>query len=158
MKHLPKHLRPRYRYLGVAVESWPDAEIDRGDFQSAAWDAARALLGDPGSAAVGLDVMRFEFADGDGECVVRVRRGEVERARAALACVDEVNDAPVGVSVRGVSGTVRACEERYIQRPAESPEVKRVAFAGADRRAHRRGERVDVAVGDGYLGATEHEV
>lgn len=158
MKHLPKHLRPRYRYLGVALESWPDADIQRAEFQNAVWKAARSLFGDPGSAAVGLEVLRFEFTDGCGNCVVRVRHGEVERGRAAIACVSEVSSDPVGVRIRGVSGTVRACEERYIRRPGERSEVKTVAFAGADRRACLRGERADVEVGGGYLGATEHEV
>lgn len=157
MKHLPKHLRPRYRYLGVALESWPDADFERGDFQAAVWRAARSLLGDPGSATVGLEVQRFEFADGWGDCVVRVRRGEVDRGRAALACVEDVSGHPVGVFVRGVSGTVRACEERYIRRPAEACDVKTVAFADADHRAQVRGARVDVQAGGGYLGATEHD-
>lgn len=158
MKHLPKHLRPRYRYLGVSLESWPDADIGRGDFQGAVWEAARSLVGDPGSAAIGLEVLRFEFTDGWGDCVVRVRRGEVGRGRAVLACVTEVNGSPIGVRIRGISGTVRACEERYIRRPRERSEVRTVALAGADRRAHIRDERADVEVGGGYLGATVHEV
>ena len=38
MKHLPKYLRPRWRYLGVGIESWPDADVDRGaDVVSAVW-------------------------------------------------------------------------------------------------------------------------
>ena len=32
MKHLPKHLQPRWRYLAVRIESWPDADIDREYF------------------------------------------------------------------------------------------------------------------------------
>jgi len=27
MKHLPKHLQPRWRYLGVSIEAYPDADI-----------------------------------------------------------------------------------------------------------------------------------
>ena len=49
----------------------------------------------------------FEFTEGSGEAIVRVRHGEVESARAAVACVDEVDGVPVGVCVRGVSGTIR---------------------------------------------------
>lgn len=158
MKHLPKHLRPRYRYLGVRVESWPDADLSRGSLQEAIWRAARALVGDAGSADLGLSVLRFAYGDGLGDCAVRVRRGEVDRARACLACVAEVDGAPVGLRVRGVAGTVRACEERYIRRPREGSDVRRVAFADADRDARTRGERADVAVGDGFLGATTHDV
>lgn len=114
MKHLPKHLRPRWRYLAVGLESSPGADLDRSAFQRELRAATRSLLGDPGSAEVDLSVLDFAFADGAGHAVVRTRRGEVERARAAVACLHEVGDAPLGVRVRGVSGTVRACEEKYL--------------------------------------------
>ncbi|WP_255195717.1 Rpp14/Pop5 family protein [Halorarius litoreus] len=155
MKHLPKHLRPRWRYLAVGLESWPDARISRGDFQRDLWYAAQNLLGDAGSAEVDCTVYGFDFEDGAGHAVVRVRRGEVDRARAALACVDEVNGQPLGVRVRGVSGTVRACEENYIHRPQVPTEERKVAFADAERRAVVRSPRVDARVGDGFLGGTE---
>jgi len=48
MKHLPKHIRPRWRYLAVEIEAAPDADIDRGAFQRALWYAAGNLLGDVG--------------------------------------------------------------------------------------------------------------
>jgi ribonuclease P/MRP protein subunit POP5 len=115
MKHLPKHLQPRWRYLAVGLEAWPDADLSRSDFQRAVWYAAGNLLGDPGSADADLRVLHFEFGDGAGEAVVRARRGEVGPARAALACVSEVDSHPVGVHVRGVSGTVRACTEKHLE-------------------------------------------
>ena len=46
MKHLPKHLQPRWRYLAVELEAWPDADFDRRDFQRSVWFAAQNLLGD----------------------------------------------------------------------------------------------------------------
>ena len=138
----------------MGLESRPDAEIGRDGFQRQLWHAARTLLGDAGSAAVDLDVPSFAFADGVGDAVVRTRRDEVGRARAAVACVDAVGDVPVGVTVRGVSGTVRACEEKYIRRPQESADERTVAFEDDPRRAVARGERVDVRVDDTFAGAT----
>ncbi|MFB6303718.1 MAG: Rpp14/Pop5 family protein [Haloferacaceae archaeon] len=155
MKHLPKHLRPRWRYLGVGLEAWPDADVERGDFQGALWAAARRLLGDPGSAAADLSVLSFSFADGEGEAVVRARRGRVEEARAALACVDAVGGDPVGVHVRGVSGTVRACEERYLGRGAGPTEERHVVFENDRRGAVAREDAVDVRLPDGFAGATD---
>ena len=114
MKHLPKHLRPRRRYLAVGLESRSGASIDRRAFQREAWYAAQNLLGDPGSAAAGLNVVDFRFEEGSGVALVRVRRGEVEPARAALACIDEIDGSPVGVHVRGVGGTIRAAREKFI--------------------------------------------
>ena len=64
MKHLPKHLQPRWRYLAVEIESTPDAAFDREAFQRACWYAAGNLLGDPGSADADLSVLRFRRPDG----------------------------------------------------------------------------------------------
>lgn len=154
MKHLPKHLRPRWRYLAVELEAWPDADVSEGDFQRSVWFAAQNLIGDAGSADADLRVLEFEFRDGTGEALVRVRHGEVERGRAALACVDEVRGDPVRVAVRGVSGTMRAAEEKYLGRPSEPAEEASVVFAGDSRRAVRRGDLVDVDREESFAGAT----
>ena len=158
MKHLPKHLQPRWRYLAVGIETWPDADFDRGDFQRHCWYATQNLLGEAASADVDLRVLRFELDGGNGHAVVRVRRGEVERARAALACLDSVGDDAVGVRVRGVSGTVRACEEKYIRGGPEPHEERTVVFEDEERTAVVRSRRADVATDDGFAGATTLDI
>ena len=154
MKHLPKHLQPRYRYLAVELEAWPDADLERRGFQRAVWYAAQNLLGDVGSAELDLSVLDLEYADGSGAAVVRTRRGEVDRARAVLACLDAVDGHPVGLRVRGVSGTVRACKDKYLGRRPEEASQRHVAFENAERRAVVRGDRVDVTVDGAFAGAT----
>jgi len=154
VKHLPKHLQPRWRYLAVEFETWPHAAFDRRAFQAALWAAARSLLGDAGSADADLHVLRFDLQDGTGEAVVRVRRDEVARGRAALACVHRIDDQPVGLVVRGTSGTVRACEEKYLSGRQQAPAERTVAFDDAERNAVVRGPRLDVAGDDGFTGAT----
>jgi ribonuclease P/MRP protein subunit POP5 len=158
VKHLPKHLQPRWRYLGVEMETWPDADLSRGAFQRETWYAAQNLYGDAGSAAADLTVIRFRHAGAEGEAVVRARRGEVGRARAALACVDAVDGHPVGIRVRGVSGTVRACEERYLRGRTRPLDHRDVAFEGLERTASVRGAAVDVSTPDGFAGATAPEL
>ncbi len=158
MKHLPKHLRPRRRYLAVEIESWPGADFGKRDLQRECWYAAQNLLGDPGSADADLSVIDFEVGDGAGMAIVRVRRGEVERARAALACIDAVGDAPVGLRVLGVSGTIRACEERYKGRATRESLERNVAFADARRPAAVRGDRVDADSESGFVGATALDI
>ena len=155
MKHLPKHLRPRWRYLAVGVESWPDADFDRRSFQRSVWYAAQNLLGDVGSAATDMNVVEFAFEDGAGHAIVRVRRGQVEDARAALATVGEIDGMQVGLRVRGSSGTMRACEEKYIRGPAESSGQRQVVFEDVTRDAVVRGRRADVRTNDAFAGATE---
>jgi len=155
MKHLPKHLRPRRRYLAVAIEGWPDADLDRRAFQRSLWFAAQNLLGDAGSADADLTVLQFEFSEGTGEAIVRARRGHTDDARAALACVDEVGDDPVGVRVSGISGTVRACEEKYLRGGSQIPGERKVVFEDAQRSAVERNGLLDVRTDGAFAGATE---
>jgi ribonuclease P/MRP protein subunit POP5 len=155
VKHLPKHLRPRWRYLAVELAGWPDAAVDRRTFQRECWFAAQNLLGDVGSAALSLRVMRFAFDDGDGHAVVRVRRGEVDRGRAVLACLDAVDGHEIGLRVAGTSGTVRACEEKYIGGRPERTDQRNVVFENAEHAAVVRDGRVDVQADDAFVGATE---
>jgi len=154
MKHLPKHLQPRWRYLAVELEGWPDAEIEREEFQRALWYEAQNLLGDTGSAALDLSVVAFEYDGGTGEAVVRTRRGAVDDARAVITCLDAVDSQPIGVRVAGASGTVQACEEKYMGRRREHPDQRHVVFNGAERSAFVRDGRVDVRAGRAFTGAT----
>ena len=158
MRHLPKHLRPRWRYLAVGIEAWPDASFSRGRFQREVWYAAQNLLGDVGSADADLTVVRFRFADGAGEALVRTRRDEVDPARAALACVDSVDGDTVGVRVRGVSGTIRACEERYLGRAGGFVDETDVVFADESRPARTRDGAVDIETPSGFVGATTEDI
>jgi ribonuclease P/MRP protein subunit POP5 len=155
---LSKARRPRWRYLGVGVRAWPDAAPDRRRLQAAVWDATTALFGDPGSAAVDPRVVAFDFADGAGEAVVRVHRGEVERARAALACVETVDGDPVALRVRGVSGTVRGCEERYLSGATGAGGERTVSLDGDRRPAVVRDDAVDVCLPDGFVGLARLDI
>jgi ribonuclease P/MRP protein subunit POP5 len=158
---LPKHLRPRWRYLAIGIERPPDSSLDRRAFQRALWAAARELLGDPRSADCDLTVMRFRFdeANGTGEAIVRARREERERGRAALACVSEIGNEPVGVHVRGTSGTIRACTERHLSGGSDSETETTVVFRGGDRSAREQGDkRVDIHVDEQWVGATVLDV
>ncbi|WP_458205990.1 Rpp14/Pop5 family protein [Haladaptatus sp. NG-SE-30] len=155
MKHLPKHLRPRWRYLAVALESWPDADIDRRSFQRSIWFAGQNLLGDVRSADADLKVLSFEFEDGEGEAIVRARRGHTDDARAALACIETVQNDPIGVFVRGMSGTVRGCEEKYLGRRREVSGERSVVFADAERPAVVRDDLFDVRADGAFVGAAE---
>mgnify|MGYP002762013544 CR=1 FL=1 len=155
---LPKHLRQRWRYLAVGVEGWPEATVERDPFQRALWYGAQNLVGDAGSATVDLTVQQFRYTDGAGEGVVRTRRGAVERARAVVASVDEVAGQPVGLRVRGTSGTLRGCEEKYMSGAPELKEQRHVTFEGADRRAAVRDGRAAVRVDGAPVGVTTLDI
>lgn len=154
VKHLPKHLRPRWRYVVVEIETWPDADFDERELQRSLWFSAQNLLGDAGSADAGLKIVRSDRWRSGGEAVVRVRRDAVEPARAALACVESVNGHPVGIAVRGVAGTIRAAEEKYIRGPPEHMREEQVVFDDGTYRAHLTDDLVDVDVAGSFVGAT----
>ena len=158
MKHLPKHLQPRWRYLAVEMEAWPDAELDRGTLQRHVWYAAQNLLGDAGSADLDLTVLSAHVKSGRGEMVVRTYRGEVERARAVLATLSRVDGHEIGLRIRGVSGTVRACEEKYMGRRREKPDQRDVVFRDDRRPASVRGDRADVRTDRAFTGATTLDI
>lgn len=138
----------------MGIESWPDAEIDRDTFQHQLWYSAQNLLGDAGSAPLDLSVLRFRFADGSGEAIVRTRRGHVDTARAAIACLEAVDDHPVGLRVHATSGTIRVCEEKYMGHAPEESHQRHVVFGDAERAAFVREGRVDVRANQAFTGAT----
>ncbi|WP_280586963.1 Rpp14/Pop5 family protein [Halorubrum sp. Boch-26] len=158
MKHLPKHLRPRWRYVAVEIETWPDVDLGRRAFQRALWYAAGNLIGDAGSADADLTLLSFAHDDGVGEAVIKVRHGHVDDARAAITCVSEVDGDPVGIRVRGISGTVRACEERYMGRAGANSTQRDVAFRDAERPAVVREDACDVWAESGYVGAAAFDI
>lgn len=158
MKHLPKHLTPRYRYIALTIESWPDATIERGEFQQALWEATKSLLGDPGSARVDPRIMCFEFRDGMGEATVRIRSGTKADARAAIACIDQVDSHSVRITIQGVAGTIRSCEEKYLGRAPIAGDERKVVFEDSARSAVVRTPRVDIRTDAGWLGATELDI
>lgn len=170
MKHLPKHLQPRWRYLAVVVESWGDTTVSRDAFQRQVWYAAQNLLGDAGAADADLTIQRFTATDGVAEAVVRVRRGETTAARAAVACVSRIDGEPVGVAVRGISGTIRACVDRWFDTPREERYIgttggvtrqERVTVGDRSVAARVRRDRVDLVPADesdGRVGATRADV
>lgn len=158
MKHLPKHLQPRYRYLALEIETWPDSDLDASSLESAIRTSVRRLLGDVGNATTALSVVRFRFDEGVGDAVIRTRRGCESTARAAIACVTTVGGAPIGLSVVGISGTVRACSEKYIGERPEPVTERNVVYGSAQRAAWCRDDRVDIRTNGAFTGATNLDV
>ena len=97
----------------------------------------------------------FSYADGIGEAIVRARREETAAARAALACIDSVDSEPIGLVVRGISGTVRACEESYLRDRSPHSVEEPVAFADDQRPAIRRDDVAELSLPEGFVAATE---
>ncbi len=158
MGRLPKHLRPRWRYLAVELETRATTSLVRDTFQNAIWQASRSLLGDLGSARISLDVLRFSHRDGRGTAVIRVHRGTENEARAVLATLGTVGNEPIRATVRGVSGTIRACEENYLRIARESQSHEVIALDDVKSPAFIRSKTVDLLGDSTLLGATTLDI
>ena len=154
MTPLPKHLRQRRRYLGIELCGWPNTQLTRTGLEQALRTTSQELLGDVGAATVPLSVLSFIWDDGAGEAVVRTTRESVEEAEAVIATLTTVDDDELACHVRGVSGTVRGCEEKYLGRHTESTRESTVVFEGAERSAVRRRDAIDIRIDDAFVGAT----
>lgn len=140
--------------MAVEFDGTPKIDPSRWDVQDTLWTTARELVGDSGSASIGLRVVRFEWTIGRGWAIVRIRRGTRERARSAIACVNELDGEPVLVTVRGCSGTVAACEEKYLGRRQEESAERTVVYNGTEYSAVCQSEAVDIQTSDGVVAAT----
>ena len=154
MRHLPKSLRPNWRYLAVIFESGPETTLTHDSVQTALRRELDGLYGDATAAVVDLSVLELSARAGGATAVVRCRRGAVDRARAAISCLSQIDADRVRPYVAGISGTVRGCEEKYLSRPRPSMEERTVVFEGEARRGMTRGDRVDVRVDASTVGAT----
>ncbi|MFP4175403.1 MAG: Rpp14/Pop5 family protein [Halobacteriales archaeon] len=149
---LPKSLRPRNRYVFFEVEMLPDASFGEHDLRRALWFEAQNLYGDVTSAETRAELVEYDDDDATlGTGVVRCDHERVEETRAALACIDEVNDDPVGLRVVGVSGTLAAGRDRY----GDTPPTRETTVDGAP--AWIRGDAVDVRTDDGFMCGTHHD-
>ncbi|MFW5965756.1 MAG: Rpp14/Pop5 family protein [Halodesulfurarchaeum sp.] len=152
MRHLPKHLRPRYRYLAVEIEAPLGDPLEEPTFRETVARQSRSLLGDVGSAATDLRAVEIDLGDGGGTGLFRVRHDAVDRGRAVLACVSSVEGTPVRVGVRGVSGTIRAARE-HLDVSLQGGERESARFRNRDVEVQRRGDRIDL-VGEDVAGTT----
>lgn len=158
MKPTPKHLRPRWRYLAVEIEGFPDCELKRDTVKRALNDAIDELFGDSGNAKTRFRIFSFIANAHRAEAVIRTHRDAIAITRAGLACIDSVTDDPVRVFVRGISGTVRSCEEKFLGRDQELIRETAVVFDGVNRHAVKAGDEIDIKVNDGYVGATTLDI
>lgn len=109
LKTLPSSLRETQRYIVFEVLS--DRTPEFGDVVEEVWDEALDLLGQKGVAEADPWIIRDLYEDGRGG--IRVRKGEVEELRAALALITEIGGKDATVQVLGVTGTIDSARDKY---------------------------------------------
>jgi ribonuclease P/MRP protein subunit POP5 len=109
MLYLPPSLRERRRYLRFEVMS--EREINKRELLKEIWDSMYSLYGDVGASESKLWLIDYHERDGTGRSrsvgILRCAHDRVDEVRAALACINSVNDARAGIRVIKTSGTIK---------------------------------------------------
>lgn len=158
MKPIPKHLRPRYRYIVVSLESWCNSIIDKTSFQQSIWVSANRLFGDLGSAKSDLYLVSFEFHNGMGYGIIRTRRDSLHLARSSISCISSINDCSIGILVLGIGGTLKSCRQKYLPVLKKSLVMGEVTFEGNSYPSISYGEYIDIEIDNDFIGATNMDI
>ncbi len=142
----------------VSIESWPTANIDKRTFQHAIWTSTSRLFGDNGAATADLFLIRFEFSDGSGWGIIRTPRDALHMAKSSLACISQINEFPIGILIKGVSGTIKTCEEKYLSDLPTSIVSKELFFNNKLSSCFIRENSVDIKIDNDFIGATHLDV
>jgi ribonuclease P/MRP protein subunit POP5 len=103
---VPKRVRRRYLALKVVSEQ----TVTEKAVMNAVWKAIFQLFGEYGASQTDLSLME---ADPERNySVVSCSHKSLERTRASIASITEINGRPAEVHVIGVSGTLRALRKK----------------------------------------------
>lgn len=107
-------IKTRRRYLALKINAEEKLEVK--DLLDALWSTILRLYGEYGASKTGLTLIDYDREK--GLATIRVSHTEVERVKAAIATITEVNAKPAAVHVLTVSGTLRALHKKVRgQRP-----------------------------------------
>ena len=104
---MPKQVRRRYLALKIVSEQ----PIGERDVMDAVWNAVLKIFGEYGASQVNLSLIKYDLQR--NFVVVRCSHATLERVRASIASVTEINGKPVVIHVVGVSGTLRALRRKH---------------------------------------------
>jgi ribonuclease P/MRP protein subunit POP5 len=109
MLYLPPSLRERRRYLRFEVMS--ERELDKRELLKEIWDSMYSLYGDVGASESKLWLIDYHVRESTNRNrsvgTLRCAHDRVDEVRAALACINAVNDARIGIRVIKTSGTIK---------------------------------------------------
>ena len=105
---MPKRVRRRYLALEVVSEQ---AVTERAVI-NAVWKAILQLFGEYGASQTNVSLIEYEPQR--NYAVVRCSHTALERVRASIASIVEINGKPAVIHVMGVSGTLRALRKKAL--------------------------------------------
>jgi len=102
--------RMRRRYLALKVVS--EQRVTEGAVINAVWKAILQLFGEYGASQTNVSLIEYEPQR--NYAVVRCSHTALERVRASIASIVEINGKPAVIHVMGVSGTLRALRKKAL--------------------------------------------
>jgi len=103
-----KRMRKRYLALKVVSEHF----VNERDVVDAVWSAVLKLFGEYGASQANLSLMDADLQR--NYVVVRCFHTALERVRASIASITEINGKPAVIHVTGVSGTLRTLHKKAL--------------------------------------------
>ncbi|MEM2202501.1 MAG: Rpp14/Pop5 family protein [Candidatus Bathyarchaeia archaeon] len=101
-------VKVRRRYLALKMES--AEKFESRELLDALWNAILRLYGEYGASKIGLTLIDYD--EEKGLAIIRVAHTELEKVRAAIATITEINTKPAVVHVLTASGTLRALHRK----------------------------------------------
>ncbi|MEM1540199.1 MAG: Rpp14/Pop5 family protein [Candidatus Bathyarchaeia archaeon] len=101
-------MKVRRRYLALKTES--AEKFESKELLDALWGAILRLYGEYGASKTGLTLINYN--EGKGLAIIRVAHTEIEKVRAAIATITEINGKPTAVHVLTASGTLKAIHRK----------------------------------------------
>jgi len=102
--------RVRRRYLALRVVS--EQHVDERDVMDAVWKAVFELFGEYGASRTNVSLI--EYDPQRNYAVVRCSHTALERLRASIASITDIDGEPAVIRVIGVSGTLRALRKKAL--------------------------------------------
>ncbi len=100
--------RERRRYLALKVVS--EQHVDERDLIDAIWNAVLQLFGEYGASQANIRLIEYDLQR--NYAVVRCPHTALERVRASITSVTQIDGKPVSIHVMGVSGTLKALRKK----------------------------------------------
>jgi ribonuclease P/MRP protein subunit POP5 len=105
---VPKLVRRRYLALRVVSEQ----RVTERAVMDAVWNAVLELFGEYGASQTNVSLIEYEPQR--NYAVVRCSHTALERVRASVASVTEIDGKPAVIHVIGVSGTLKALRKKAL--------------------------------------------
>lgn len=97
-------IKIKRRYLALKIDSVE--KISSKEFNKAFWEAVLRLFGEYGASKTGMTLIDYD--EEKGFAIIRVALSEVEKVRAAIATITNVQSKQAAIHVLKVSGTLRS--------------------------------------------------